>query len=109
MSGTPPPVTGADTESEALPETVLVAVICEVPAATPVTTPDDETVATAVLELDHVIVRPVRMLPAASRSVAEACVASPAVIEEDPNETVTDATAGRLTVCVALPLTPSLV
>ena len=52
----------------------LVAVICAEPAATAVTSPDPETVATAVLFEPHVTVRPVSVLPLASFSVAVACV-----------------------------------
>jgi hypothetical protein len=44
----------------------LVAVIVAEPAATPVTTPLDETVAIPVLELDHVTARPVNTLLFAS-------------------------------------------
>jgi hypothetical protein len=52
----------------------LVAVIVAVPPATPVTTPDEETVAILVaLEL-HVTVRPVSTFPAASFVVAESVV-----------------------------------
>jgi hypothetical protein len=48
----------------------LVAVIVAEPAATPVTTPEELTVATPVLLLDHATLRPVNVLPLASRSVA---------------------------------------
>jgi hypothetical protein len=48
----------------------LVAVIVAEPAATPVTTPLDDTVAIPVLELDHVSARPVSTLLFASRAVA---------------------------------------
>jgi len=44
----------------------LVALIVEDPAATAVTTPLEATVAAAVLELDHVMARPVSTLPAES-------------------------------------------
>jgi hypothetical protein len=49
----------------------LVAVIVAEPAATPATTPLLSTVAVAAALVDHVIVRPVNVLPAASLSVAE--------------------------------------
>ena len=52
---------------------VTVAVIVLDPAATPVTRPEVETVATAVLLLDHVTVGPVRVLPLASLRVAVSC------------------------------------
>ena len=51
----------------------LVAVIVAEPAAIPVTTPLDDTVAIPVLELDHVTARPVRTLLFASRAVAVSC------------------------------------
>jgi hypothetical protein len=66
---------GALTVSAALPVTPPdVARICAVPGETAVTSPLLFTVAIEVLELDHVTVRPVRMFPDASRSVALACV-----------------------------------
>ena len=51
----------------------LVAVIVTVPAATPLTSPVHETVATAVFELAHVTVRPVTGAPFASFGVAVNC------------------------------------
>jgi hypothetical protein len=48
----------------------LVAVIVADPAVTPVTRPEEETVATEALDVVHVIARPVSTLPLASRSVA---------------------------------------
>src|SRR5690242_324815 len=53
----------------------LVAVIWVDPAANAVTAPVDETEATDAVVEDQVIVRPVRVLPPASFSVAVACVA----------------------------------
>jgi hypothetical protein len=53
----------------------LVAVIVALPAATAVTVPCAETVATAVFELDHATAGPVTTLPEASFSVAASCVA----------------------------------
>jgi hypothetical protein len=50
----------------------LVAVIVTGPALTPVTSPLASTVAAALSD-DHVIVRPVRTLLAASRKVAVSC------------------------------------
>jgi len=52
----------------------LVATIDAEPAATAVTNPEADTVATSGLALDQMIVRPVRTFPAASTSVAVACV-----------------------------------
>ena len=57
----------------------LVAVIVAVPAATAVTTPDDDTVATAVLFEPHVTTRSVTTVPTLSLTVAESatvCVVS---------------------------------
>jgi hypothetical protein len=48
----------------------LVAVIVAAPAATAVTRPLELTVAAPLLSLDHATVRPVSVLPLASRSVA---------------------------------------
>jgi hypothetical protein len=55
----------------------LVAVIVAEPATRPLTRPADETVATVVLLDDHVIARPVRTLPPASRVTAESCTVAP--------------------------------
>src|SRR5437867_486115 len=55
----------------------LVAVIVAAPAATPVTTPPPLTVATAVLLLAQVTVRPPTGLPLASRVVAVSCAVWP--------------------------------
>ena len=52
----------------------LVAVIWDVPEANPVTTPEFETDATLPFALVQVMLRPVSMLPLASRSVAVASV-----------------------------------
>ena len=51
----------------------LVAVIVAVPGVTPDTSPLLLTVATAVLELDHVTVRPESGAPVASFGVAASC------------------------------------
>src|SRR3989440_9955960 len=91
----------------------LVAVIVAVPATLPVTSPVPLTVATLVLALVHVTVRPVNTLPAASRSVAVSCTVLPSFTLADPGVTVTDATGagvdGVVTVIAAVPLCPSLV
>jgi len=52
----------------------LVAMIDAEPALTALTTPDDDTLATSVFALVHVMVRPVSTLPAASFRTAVACV-----------------------------------
>lgn len=70
----------------------LVAMTEAVPGATAVTRPAAVTVATSGLALDHVTVRPVRTLPAASRSVAVACVPCPAARDVEPRETTIAAT-----------------
>jgi len=87
----------------------LVAVIVAPPAATPVTTPLDETVATLAVLVVHVMVRPVRMLPAASLRVAVSPCVCPWTTLADAGLTVTDATGASDTVTVAVPLLPSLV
>src|SRR5690349_301538 len=88
-----------------------VAVIVAEPAATPVTRPLPLTVATDVVPLAHVIVRPVSALPLASWGVAVNCTVWPAATEADAGLTLTEATGTvtALTVRVALPLCPSLV
>src|SRR5256885_14479414 len=70
----------------------LVAVMVVDPAATPVTPPLALTVATLVLPLDHVTVRPVSTLPAASLSVAVSCTVLPASTLAGGGVTVTVAT-----------------
>jgi hypothetical protein len=75
-----------------------------------VTSPDDETAATAVLLELQAITRPVRTLLFASRVVAVACVVSPGSRVLEPSVTLTDATAtggGEATVSTALPVLPS--
>src|SRR5213083_1572021 len=72
----------------------LVAVIVAVPGVTPDTSPLLLTVATAVLELDHVIVRPERGAPLASFGVAVSCTVWPACTDAEGGVTSTDATAG---------------
>src|SRR5437763_16863752 len=79
------------------------------PVVTPLTRPLELTVATALLLLPHVIVRPVRVLPFASFGVAVSGTVCPAATEADAGLTATDAT-GRvtaLTVSAAEPLCAS--
>jgi hypothetical protein len=87
----------------------LVAVMLALPALTAVTTPAEETVATPGSPEDQLIIRPLRVLPLASRVTADADVLWPTVIGDDANDTLTDATGTGVTVSVALPLVPSLV
>jgi hypothetical protein len=58
----------------------LVAKIHALPAATPVTAPDDETVATLLFPLDHVMERPVSVFPFASSVVAASVTLLPTSI-----------------------------
>src|SRR5205085_698147 len=78
-----------------------VARIVAIPAATPVTSPEELTVATDVLLELHAIGRPVSTLLFASRVTAVACVVCPMLIEFDATETVTLATATAVTETVA--------
>src|SRR5881396_401991 len=87
----------------------LVAVIVAEPATTPVTSPLELTVTTAVLLLDHVIVRPDSALPFASFGVAVSWTVLPAGTLAELGLTVTDATGTCTTVMADVPLCPSLV
>src|SRR5438034_1374752 len=78
------------------------------PALTPVTRPLADTVATAVLPLDQVTVRPVSGLPFASFGVAASCTVCPTDTLADVGLTATDATGTLDTVTAAVPLFPSL-
>src|SRR5437764_13289290 len=70
----------------------LVAVIVAEPAALLVTRPLGLTVATAVLLLPHVTVRPVSALPAESFGVAVSCTVCPTRMLAVAGETATEAT-----------------
>src|SRR2546425_252861 len=85
----------------------LVAVIVTEPAATAVTRPLLDTVATAVLPLTHVTARPVSGFPFASSGVAVSCGVGPTATVADAGVTVSDAT-GTGTVVAGLALVPSL-
>src|SRR5436309_12984581 len=85
----------------------LVAVIVAVPAVCPVTSPLAVTVATAVLLLPQLTVRPDNGLPLASFGVAVSCTVWPTGTDAVLGLTVTDATGTVLTVIVAVPLCPS--
>src|SRR5439155_1472914 len=88
------------------------AVMVAEPAALLVTRPLGLTVATAVLLLPHVTVRPVSALPAESFGVAVSCTVCPTRMLAVAGETATEATEATgtsVTVTVALPAFPSLV
>src|SRR6266498_5164468 len=89
----------------------LVAVIVADPATFPVTSPLVLTVATAVLLLAQLTVRPVSVLPLASFGVAVSCAVCPAGMVAVAGLTATEATGtgAAVTVSAALPLCPSLV
>src|SRR5205809_232024 len=87
----------------------LVAVIVTVPATLPVTSPLELTVATVVLLLVQVTVRPVSGVPFASFGVAVSWTVLPSFTEADAGVTVTEATGTFETVTLAVPLCPSLV
>ena len=87
----------------------LVAVIVDVPAVLPVTSPLPFTVATVVLLLDQVTPRPDNGLPLASLGVAVSCTVCPATTLAGDGLTVTEATGMFVTVMVAVPFCPSLV
>jgi hypothetical protein len=88
----------------------LVAMMCAVPGATPVTTPVlASTVATAGSPALQVIERPASTLLLASRVTAVALVDVPAIIVDAVRVTVTEATGTGTTTSEAVPLIPSLV
>jgi hypothetical protein len=87
----------------------LVAVIVAEPAATPVTSPALETVATAVLLDPHVTTRSVTTVPFKSLTVAESCVVRPETTLAVAGETVTVPTGTGAIVTAELPDFPSLV
>jgi hypothetical protein len=86
----------------------LAAVTVAVPAATAVTSPAEETVATDWSLEIQVIVRPVSVAPDASFSVPESVFVSPATRLAELGETLTLATAGSVTVIAAESRCPSL-
>src|SRR3989442_12893084 len=88
----------------------LIAVIVARPAATPVASPVEFTVATPGLLVTQVTVRPVSTFPAASFVVAVSCTVTPT--STVAGATVTDATetdGGTVTVTAAVPFFPSAV
>src|SRR5438309_10562189 len=86
----------------------LVAVIVTAPAAMPVTSPVEDTVATAGALDAHATARPESTLPAASVRVAASCTLAPTSTTALAGLTVTEATGTRLTVTAAPPVFPSL-
>src|SRR5207247_11080304 len=82
----------------------LVAVIVAVPAVFPVTSPLALTVATAVLLLAQVTVRPLSGFPFASFGVAVSCIVWPTCTDAVAGLTVTDAKSGMASWSVAVPL-----
>src|SRR5256885_7391847 len=87
----------------------LAALIVREPGVPPERRPLLLTVATAVLELDHVTVRPDSGLPPASLGVPVSCTVWPTCTDAEGGVTSTDATGTRVTVIAEVPLFPSLV
>src|SRR6267143_2382862 len=87
----------------------LVAVMVAEPGTTAVTRPLGFTVATLVLLLVHVTVRPVRAPPAESFGVAVSWTVCPICRPAVAGEIATEATGMVVTVRAAVPLLPSLV
>src|SRR2546426_1988138 len=87
----------------------LVAVIVGEPAVTPVTSPLPSTVATPVVPLTQLIVRPLSGVPFASFGVAVSCTVWFTETLADAGLTLTDATGATVTVMFDVPLLPSLV
>jgi hypothetical protein len=87
----------------------LVAVIVAVPAATAVTVPVCETVATLAALVDHVTTRSVTTVPATFFTSTDSGAVWPTIIADVAGATTTDPTASGGTVIVAVPVFPSLV
>jgi hypothetical protein len=85
------------------------AIVAE-PAAIPLTTPLELTVAAAALSVDHAIVCPVMTLPCWSFTAADRVVVVPVWMEADGGETVTVVTTwgGAVTVTTDVPVFPAL-
>src|SRR4051812_44936170 len=91
------------------PETPsTVALIVAVPWLTPVTSPDDDTVATVGLLLDHCATRPASVPPAASVPLIVSCVVRPTMSCKVDGCTTTDVTGTVVTVNALDPVTPSV-
>lgn len=102
--------TGAITVMAAVPvcPSLVAVIVTGPPTATAVTIPPDDTVATPLFEVDQLTTRPVSVVPAASRNVAESCTVAPGVRFCVDGDTATVATGGGTTVTVAEPSCPSL-
>jgi hypothetical protein len=87
----------------------LDAVIVAVPAERPVTTPVDDTVATALADEVHVTNRPVIATPLAPNRVAVSGTERPTSMEAVVGATATRATAKACTAITAVPVTPATV
>src|SRR5207249_1853920 len=85
----------------------LVAVMVVEPTVAPLTRPLGLTVATDVLPLAHVTVRPVSGLPPASFGVAASCTVDPTCTVAEGGATATEATGTCTTVMADVPLFPS--
>src|SRR5216110_3273929 len=73
------------------------AVIVAVPAFTPVTMPDEDTLATVLSELDHVAVWPVTTALFLSRAIAVSCVVAPTATLDEGGVMVTLVASSVLT------------
>jgi hypothetical protein len=80
-----------------------------VPTLTAVTSPVEDTIATARLSDLHVMIRPIKVSPLAPSATALACDVSTAVIELGISVAITVASGTGVTAIVAVPLFPSLV
>src|SRR5439155_21910404 len=87
----------------------LVAVTVTAPAAAPVTSPAEETVAVAGALDAHVIVRPESTVPAASFALATSCTLAPTNTSAEAGLITTEATGMFATVTAADAFFPSLV
>jgi hypothetical protein len=97
----------AETENVALPECPpAVAVTVALPVCAAVASPLDDTLTTALLELDHVTDCPVTVLPLASVSFAVSCCVPPATRLLEPGLTLTELTAPAATVIADEPVEP---
>jgi hypothetical protein len=87
----------------------LVAVIVALPVATAVTTPLLETVAIEGALVAHVTLRPFRIVPFASRTIADSVELPPITILAELGVIATDPTAVNVTAICAVPDFPSAV
>lgn len=87
----------------------MVATITASPAASPVTVPDEDTLASAGVLLDHVTGRPLSTWPLTFLAIAMSCVVWPIVTVAVDGVISTAATGSGATFTVAVPVAPSLV